>query len=117
MELGDFVKKVIQDVESALKDASMENDKHYTVDKDGIDFDVAVTASDSMTESVDGKIGASIKVFGANVGGQKQTRKDSSEVSRVHFKIYIPPQTKQQSDAFIAQINEHNRINSEKTFY
>lgn len=100
MELKEFVKNVLVDLNLAVDEASnstnrtirfSENEKNRT-----IEFDVAVTAEKKGTTT--GKAG--VKVLGiAEGGGKLEKESKTSVVSRVKFGVRVDPHTRQESQA------------------
>ena len=87
MQLKDFITTVIVDVEQGVNNASRQIGKHVflksmsTSGDEGIDFDVAVTASSEAS----GKLGA--EVF--SVGAKTEGKISNEQVSRIRFKINV----------------------------
>jgi hypothetical protein len=66
----------------------------------GVSFDIAVTSGDSSGNQAHGAAKAGfIEVLGANVGTKMEQRKESSQVSRIQFSVYVPPRTEQEQQA------------------
>jgi hypothetical protein len=56
-----------------------------TVQRDYIEFDVAVTAENSDAE----KVGGGLSVVGINLGGDTKVESKQSNISRIKFRIYL----------------------------
>jgi hypothetical protein len=97
MELKDFVKKVILDLDSGVTEANALSGRNIRFSgvvgqKTALEFDVAVTVeSETGSEG-----GAGIKVWGIGLGGSKSEDVRNSTVSRVSFGIDISSATKQE---------------------
>ena len=96
MELKDFVKKVILDLDSAISEANDEAKREVRFrgvkeKRTSVEFDVAVTV-----ESTDGgKGGGEIKVWGiGQVGANVTNEQKNSTVSRVTFGVDVSEETK-----------------------
>lgn len=99
MELKEFVKKVIIDLDQAVSEANAETNrvvrfKGVKEQRTALEFDVAVTV-----ESVDSATGGGeIKVWGIAEAGMKGlTESKNSTVSRVSFGIDIDQYTKKEN--------------------
>jgi len=107
MELKDFVKKVIVDLDQAISEANTETEREVRfmgvkATRTALEFDVAVTVE--STDANNGKAG--IRVWGiAEAGADVSAQNRNSTVSRVSFGVDISEFTKQElpdlnSDAF-----------------
>lgn len=98
MELKDFVKKVIIDLDTAISEANGETQREIRFKggketRTALEFDVAVTVE--STDAVGGKGG--IKVWGlAEAGIEGATQNKNSTVSRVSFGVDISEYTKEE---------------------
>ena len=105
MELKDFVKKVIIDLDQAISEANNETNREVRFKgvkehRTAVEFDVAVTVE--ATDS--GKSGGGIKVWGiAEIGVTGSKELKNSTVSRVSFGVDIGEYTK-------AERAEHSQI-------
>jgi hypothetical protein len=96
MDLKEFVKKVIMDLDQAVSEANQETKREVRFkgvkeQRTALEFDVAVTVE--ATES--GKAGGEIKVWGiGEAGASGTTELKNSTVSRVSFGIDIGEYTK-----------------------
>ena len=82
MKVKEFVKTILKDVTEAVAES---NNKKYSFylpnsDKDGIDFDLAVT----LKEGKKGKIGAEILTI---IGAKAQKSISEEVVNRIKFKV------------------------------
>ncbi len=98
MELKEFVKKVIIDLDQAVSEANTETKrtirfKGVKEHRTALEFDVAVTVeTGTLTEA-----GGGIKVWGiAEVGALGSAESKNSSVSRVSFGVDISEYTKQE---------------------
>ena len=102
MKLNEFVTNVLQDIDSGLKEAGQKTGRDYSVEVGsggGVGFDIAVTTLDSKGSQVEGQAKAGfIEVLGANVGAKLEDKKESSEVSRIQFKVAVPFQTRAEAE-------------------
>jgi hypothetical protein len=99
MELKEFVKKVIIDLDQAISEANSETKrtirfKGVKEQRTALEFDVAVT----VESHVSGKVAGGIKVWGiAEAGASGSTESKNSSVSRVSFGVDISEYTKQET--------------------
>ncbi len=111
MELKEFVKKVILDLDQAVTEANKETKREVRFKgvketRTALEFDVAVTV-----ESTDsGKGGGEIKVWGiGQAGGTVSTESKNSTVSRVSFGVDISEYTKEEIQNQEDNFNDQNR--------
>lgn len=87
MKLKDFITTVLVDIEQGINGAAMQTNRRTflhtfgTKGDEGVEFDVAVTASAEAS----GKVGA--EVF--SVGAKTEGKISSEEVSRVRFRVMV----------------------------
>lgn len=100
MKLNEFIFNVLEDINSALNQATEKHDKDYAISKEnggGVSFDIAVTTTNSKGSQVEGKAKAGIiEVIGAGIGGKLEDKSENSEVSRIQFTVHVPPITQTQ---------------------
>jgi len=111
MELKEFVKKVIIDLDEAVSEANRTTDREVRFkgvkeSRTAVEFDVAVTVE--STDTTTG--GAGIKVWSiAEVGVKGGAESKNSTVSRVSFGVDISEKTKAEmqrlNDRFKSQFN------------
>jgi len=106
MELKEFVKKVIIDLDQAVSEANKETEREIRFkgikeQRTAVEFDVAVTV-----ESTDsGKGSGEIKVWGiGQVGATGSTELKNSTISRVSFGVDISEVTKKEQSEHDARI-------------
>lgn len=96
MELKEFVKKVILDLDQAVTEANTETSREIRFkgvkeSRTALEFDVAVTVESK--EGANG--GAGIKVWGlGEVGAKASAESKNSTISRVSFGVDIAERTK-----------------------
>lgn len=104
MELKDFVKKVLVDLDAAVSEARSETqrDVSFTNSKDQrtVEFDIAVSAEETNAKS--GKAGVKVLQF-AEGGGSMSKENKNSTVSRVKFGVRIDSMTKEEERALVAR--------------
>lgn len=91
MKLKDFIKTVLVEMDAGIKEAAAQTGKRVylmtyetSTKLSGIDFDVAVTAS----EEAHGKAGAEISVVSiGSIGAKTDAKIANEEVSRVKFTL------------------------------
>lgn len=109
MELKDFVKKVLVDLDAAVSEArgEMQRDVRFTDGKDQrtVEFDIAVSAEE--TSAAEGKTGVRVLQF-AEAGGSMSKENKNSTVSRVKFGIRIDSMTKEEEQRQTAEISRYN---------
>ena len=97
MELKDFVKKVLVDLDGAVSEArgEMQRDVRFSDGKDQrtVEFDIAVSAEE--TGVADGKTGVRVLQF-VEAGGSMSKENKNSTVSRVKFGIRIDSMTREE---------------------
>ncbi len=101
MELGEFVSKTIENIDTALSKSnyvlSTSNSSGQSTSSGGvIDFEILVTVSDSDSKQGGGKI----KVFSMiAVGAEKETISAATQSSKIKFQIKrshpVPPAPRQ----------------------
>ncbi len=100
MELKDFVKKVLVDLDVAVSEArgEMQREVRFTDGKDQrtVEFDIAVSAEE--INAAEGKTGVRVLQF-AEAGGSMSKENKNSTVSRVKFGIRIDSMTKEEERA------------------
>jgi hypothetical protein len=115
VELKEFVKKVIIDLDQAVSEANAETKrdirfKGVKEQRTAVEFDVAVTVESAESNN----IGGGIKVWGiAEAGAKGSAESKNSTVSRVSFGIDIGEYTKEEqaadsrriTDQFSARLN------------
>jgi hypothetical protein len=117
MELKDFVKKVIMDLDQAVTEANNETARQVRFkgvkdQKNSLEFDVAVTAESTKS----GEGGGGIKVWNiVEAGGKVSNEIRNSTVSRVSFSVDISETTKEEdrrlNESIRNQFNNHNNPN------
>lgn len=106
MDLKEFVKNVLKDLVDAVEEVRKESSRDMTLyshkeSNQTIEFDIAVTAEDSLGGT--GKAG--IKVFKMIEGGGEISKESkNSTVSRIKFGVHIDTLTKQEQ----AEIKTYN---------
>ena len=101
MELKEFVKKVIVDLDQAVSEANAETKREIRFKgvkehRTAVEFDVAVTVESTASKTG----GGGIKVWGiAEAGAKGSSESKNSTVSRVSFGIDIGEYTKQETQA------------------
>ena len=109
MELKDFVKKVLVDLDSAVSEArsEMQRDVHFTDGKDQrtVEFDIAVSAETS--DQVGGKTGVKVLQF-IEAGGSMSQENKNSTISRVKFGVKIGSMTKEEERTMEIQTARFN---------
>ncbi len=92
MQLDEFIAQSLIAVRKSVKNANDQlQDEHgnrpYTlgaIDKNKIEFDVAVTAS----EELGAKAGGGIQIAVVRLGADAETKTSQSSISRIKFSIY-----------------------------
>ncbi len=113
MELKDFVKKVIMDLDQAVTEANAETKREVRFKgvkeyRTALEFDVAVTVESTNS----GGGGGAIQVLGfAQIGGSASTEQKNSSVSRVSFGVDISEYTKAERQAESALLATRHRTN------
>jgi len=114
MDLKDFVKKVIIDLDQAVSEANQETRREIRFKgvkehRTAVEFDVAVTVETTASAETGGKI----KVWGiAEAGAEGSAETKNSTVSHVSFGIDIGEYTKEEKQQQTARLAGHYRPNS-----
>lgn len=115
MKLDEFITNVLTDIDNGLRVAKEKGNRNYYVsstDKGGVSFDIAVTTINTNGQTAEGKAKVGfIAVLGAGVGGRLEKTSEHSEASRIQFSVYVPSQTKTESEEQSRRIAETNRNN------
>jgi len=109
MELGNFVKTAIVEIQNGIDRAEDELGREVKLAKNSqdaktINFSVSVIAAESAGKSNGGKISGSIKVLGLAVGGEGQYEKikaeynNKTEASNISFGVYVSTETKKKEE-------------------
>lgn len=110
MELKDFIKKVLIDLDNAVIEASRESNHNISFsdnkDRRTVEFDIAVTTEEIDSKS--GKTGIRVLSF-AEAGGDISKENKNSTVSRITFGVHIDSMTK----ARMQEINNQYKRNEE----
>lgn len=104
MELKTFIKQVLIEIADGVREANkvsgrtLEGGKRthpfiieqsaaggLRTSEDLIEFDIAVTASESRS----GKGGGGLKVYGVGIGGEKASSSSTETASRIRFKVAV----------------------------
>lgn len=112
MDLKEFVKKVLIDLDGAVDEARTETkrDIHFdnSKDKRTVEFDIAISVEE--TNEKNGKAGVRVLQFVEGGGELSKTNKNAT-VSRVSFGVRITEQTKEERN------NTQRMIQSSPTSY
>ncbi len=87
MKLKDFITTVLVDIEQGINNATHQTNRHTflrtfgTTGDEGIEFDIAVTASSEAS----GTVGAEVFSIGAKTRGKIS----NEEISRVKFRVMV----------------------------
>ncbi|MBU2524664.1 hypothetical protein KKG71_05745 [Patescibacteria group bacterium] len=113
MEIKEFVKSVLKDLVDVVEEVRQESARDMTLtshkeSNQTVEFDIAVTAEDSIEGS--GKAGIKVFQFIEGGGGVSKASKNAS-VSRVKFGVYIDSLTKQEKTERKERINDDNSQN------
>lgn len=96
MDLQEFVKNVLIDLDAAVSSATNETSRkiHFgrTGDRQTVEFDIAVTTENGDSS----KKGAGISVAAISFGGNSEIEQRNSMVSRVRFGVSIDGLTKEE---------------------
>ena len=113
MELKQFIKDVLVEVNEAVDEARSQTNRDIRFsEKDNartIEFDIAVSAESS--DSAAGKAGIKVLQF-AEAGGNVSQEHKNSTVSRISFGIRINPLTRDEEEKMKAQVRTLNRKES-----
>lgn len=114
MELQEFVKDVIIQLDKAVNEAGSQTSREVRfVENAGartVEFDIAVSVSD--VDKKGGKAGVKVLKF-VEAGGDLSKETTSSTVSRVVFGLRIDSYTKEENERSTREAEEYNRQNAE----
>lgn len=117
MDLQDFVKNVLTDINLAVDEARKLTSRDISFsEKDNartIEFDIAVSAETADKKS--GKAGIKVLQF-AEGGGDISKEKKNSTISRITFGLRIDSMTKEEQERSRASVAQHN-ANLKNNFY
>lgn len=110
MELKDFIKKVLIDLDNAVIEASRESNNNITFsdnkDRRTVEFDIAVTTEE--VNKAEGKAGIRVLSF-AEAGGDISKENKNSTVSRITFGVHIDSITKAERQVINNQFNRNEK--------
>lgn len=110
MNLQEFVKNVLVDIDHAVSEARTETKRDIsfsnTKDQRTVEFDIAVSVQD--TDLKTGKAGIRVLQF-AEAGGDISKENKNSTVSRICFGVNIDSQTKEEAERMEREIDSYNR--------
>lgn len=99
MELKEFIKKVLLDINGAVNDASDEAKRRIEIygvpNNRHIEFDIAVSVEETSAKS--GNAGVKVLSF-AQAGGDVSIENKNSTVSRIKFGVYIDNVTREERE-------------------
>lgn len=90
MELKEFIKKTLEEIDSAIEEASVSG--HVTVNNNsanGISFDIGVVVAETNTVSGDVQAGLDLKVVKLGGTGEQQNSVSAEHVNRVKFNLFM----------------------------
>ncbi|OGC14495.1 hypothetical protein A3J90_03835 [candidate division WOR-1 bacterium RIFOXYC2_FULL_37_10] len=109
MELKEFIKKVLLDINGAVNEASNEAKRKIRIygatNIRQIEFDIAVSVEESSTKS--GNAGVKVVSF-AQIGGDMSIENKNSTVSRIKFGVCVDAVTSEESARAKKPSNEDN---------
>ncbi|MDO8524692.1 MAG: hypothetical protein Q7R99_03615 [bacterium] len=112
MNLQEFVKSVLVDIDQAVESARSETKRDIrlsdTKDQRTVEFDVAVAVHETNSKS--GKAGIRVLQF-AEGGGDISKESKNSTVSRIKFGVHMDSWTKEEEARQNAQMDAYNRNN------
>ena len=92
MDIKDFVRETLQQIEEAIVEASNKSDNKLKYELDnytskGVHFNLAVTNTESSTSSSKKGGGIRIKVVQAEGNNEKEVASSAERISRIEFNI------------------------------
>ena len=109
MNLQEFVKNVLVNIDRAVEEARKETRRDIsfsnTPDRRTVEFDIAVSAEETDTKN--GKAGIRVLQF-AEAGGDISKENKNSTVSRIQFGVHIDAMTREENEQHLATIQRHN---------
>ncbi|MCX5748694.1 MAG: hypothetical protein NTZ10_00395 [Candidatus Saganbacteria bacterium] len=112
MELKEFIKKVLVDITSAVKEATIE--AHQIIEIYGspenrhVEFDIAVSVEETTSKS--GKAGVKVLQF-VEAGGDINRDNKNSTVSRIKFGVWIDNMSADERSKLNTQLKGINKQN------
>lgn len=112
MDLKDFIKNVLIDINGAVDEARSATSRDISFsEKDNartVEFDIAVSAEN--TDATSGKAGIKVLQF-VEAGGNLSKESKNSTVSRITFGLRIDPMTKdEQAQSYAEAVNHNNNL-------
>ena len=108
MELKVFVKKVLVDLDTAIKEAGQETEHGVSFsdnkEQRTVEFDIAVTTEE--TDAKSGKAGIKVLQF-VEAGGDISKENKNSTVSRITFGVHIDSITKRKVQEINNQFSQN----------
>ena len=109
MNIQEFVKSVLIDIDRAVEEARKEAKRHITFsstkDNRTVEFDIAVTVEER--DSISGKAGVRVLSL-IESGGEINKENKNSTISRIKFGVYISTMTKSEEVQIHSQVRELN---------
>lgn len=88
MNIEQFIQTTLAEIASGIKaNSPSSNKKHFYLDSDGVDFDLAIMVSKEKQKNTKISMGASIKVASLDKDSVNINTEKSKYISRVKFKI------------------------------
>lgn len=112
MNLQEFVKNVLVDIDRAVEEARKETRRDIsfskTDDRRTVEFDIAVSAEE--TDAKSGKAGIRVLQF-AEVGKDINKENKNSTVSRIQFGVHIETMTREEDAQRRAKLKRYKEEN------
>ncbi len=90
MDIEDFVKQVLAQITSSVNKNTSGDDIVYAVNYDtGVDFDLAVTTTQTATKDKGKSAGLKIRVVGADASSKLTSHSSQEVTSRVKFNVHL----------------------------
>ncbi len=94
MDIEDFVKQVLAQITNSVNNNKDGGDIVYAVNYDsGVDFDLAVTTTQTSTKDKGKSAGLKIRVVGADVSSKYSAQSSQEVTSRVKFNVHLRRET------------------------
>ena len=89
MDIEEFVKDVLHQVTRSVNDNVSGGKTTYSVDSNGISFDLAVMTTSTKSDKGELSGGLRVKVIGAEGSRSKTNEETKEQSSRVKFKVFV----------------------------
>ena len=89
MNVEDFVRTTLESISKAVNFSfkNGDNERRFRISKSGVEFDLAVSVSQSDKTENENSSGGNIKVLQAQIGSKETNLRNNETVSRIKFTV------------------------------